>query len=106
MSATTDKSTRRELRRAVGEEAQKIVNEHTGLLDAIIPQLAALEARGDYFEREIADLRMRARAREDRLLLAETENVEQLARHVRLLTDFEAFRGLRFWSRLRWVLCG
>jgi hypothetical protein len=104
MNEAVAKATRRELRRAVGEEARGIVNEHTALIDnAIIPQLKAHEARQDYHERQIAVC-------EDRLMIVENEAKE---RWDYMNTAFgnhggrvAAFINRGFLARLRWIFRG
>jgi hypothetical protein len=108
MSEAVEKATRRELRRAVGEEARGIVNEHTALIDnAIIPQLKAHEARQDYHEHQLKKAEERIHILEGLSTINE-HRLTEVEKVARLVDD--AFKRFyyhgTFWQRLKWVIRG
>lgn len=91
MSAATEKATRRELRRAVGEEACRKVEAHEQGLKSHAFALRALEQR------------LKAVGQES----AETRDGKDYCRAlIDGLERRERQRGASFWARLRWLLTG
>lgn len=93
MSGATAKELRRDLRRAVGEEAVLLIDAHTKVIDhQILPNLNALTSQRQNHENRIRLLETRADA---------------LREHADLrLTRLEVLRDRSFLGRLRWLLTG
>lgn len=93
MSGATAKAVRRDLRRAVGEEAAGIIDAHTQAIDnQIIPNINTLTAQRDNHENRIRLLESQMPQRA-MLRLGGLEN------HAKMLSG-------SFWRRLRWLMTG
>lgn len=108
MSASADRTIRRDLRRAVGAEAIALIDAHTQALDhQVLPNLNALQSRYQniderlkYLER-VVDQRWAAGAdQQDADRLAATVATDDVARRL------DAFSEKSFLQRLRWLFLG
>jgi len=89
MSASVDKATRRDLRRAMGAEAIAVLNSHADTLHDLLKGLERFNARLSSLQADVGQLHQQ----QDDAALALTARCEPLARPT-------------FWSRLRWLMRG
>lgn len=129
MSGATAKAVRRDLRRAVGEEAAGIIDAHTQVIDnQIIPNINTLTAQRDNHENRIRILEEHDRAwydlsrdirlsagqiardrRDDSAIVEEVSAARYRSNSAAQKKIFDRLHDLDsggFWRRLRWLMTG
>jgi hypothetical protein len=104
MNGATAKAVRRDLRRAMGEDAVEVVNQHTMVIDnRILPNIGALQKVADDHECRllVADGFADALKR-----TADDRWAANCKAQKKAFDQIDAFTGMTLRERLRWLIMG